>query len=697
MGELKEFNFWNISLTKNFYYNFGGIMRLIKRGKESHLVYTNQDEVEKSRKISGAKIVFQKMTPGLVGFEVSRFLLLIIKLFIAIGLSIVVNLYLQYSLFVDFKVDADILNYRPSVFWGAIVLLITFIFVWSLTGKFVLTTVYYSLIMGTLVFANNKKIELRLEPIFPEELKMLAQSKELLEFIDLKNLTMGINIFIMATLIVLIYYLIIKRVWLQKYMMKLGLRNFEVRHSLGRYVYFWGRILTIAFTGYLLMACYNFNKSPLISRVLKVEKGQYVVHSQWANYKISGFVTGFLYNMPVTPMASISDYSKDRMTKIELKYNEIAKRINEKRTSNFADTKVVYILSESLFNPSQLEMLELSQTPLPELEKIMSETSSGKMLSSDIGGGTTNIEYAALTSLALANFQPQISNAYNSFAYKQSESVTVLDFYKKNKSELNEVIAVHPYIPTFYKRREVFKNFGFDDFIFEGNLKFTDRHGGINITDESAYLETLDVLKNDNVGFIQLSTMQNHLPYGDGFSDRSVQKVTTSILEEEDMETLNKYIAGINATDEATKDFLDEIELIEDDVTVLLYGDHLPAFMSKYADVLSDLEKFGTDFFIYSNHGRNKVKKYPIVSPIFFTNMVAQQNDAKLSAYYAVLEELFKHVQAYDRENYYVEGISKKYEELDKETKILLEDYRLVQYDLTSGKGYLTDSFFDVQ
>lgn len=674
-------------------------MRLIKKEKESHLAYTNQDEteVEKSRKISGAKIVFQKMTPGLVGFEVSRFLLLIIKFIIAISLSLVVNLYLQNSLFVDFTVNADILNYRPSVFLGAIILLIIFIFAWSLTGKFVLTTVYYGLIMGTLVFANNQKIELRLEPIFPEELKMLAQSRELLEFIDIKNMTLGINIFIMATLIVLIYYFIIKRVWLQKYMTKLGLRKIQVRYSVGRYVYFWGRILAIFFTGYLLIACYNFNKSPLISKVLQVEEEQYVVHSQWANYKISGFVTGFLYNMPVTPMAIIPDYSKDRMAKIELKYNGIVKELNEKRASNFADTKVVYILSESLFNPSKLEMLELSQTPLPELEKIMNVTSSGKMLSSDIGGGTTNIEYAALTSLALANFQPQISNAYNSFAYKQSDSVTVLDFYKKNKSELNEVIAIHPYIPTFYKRREVFKNFGFDDFIFEGNLNYTDRHGGINITDESAYSETLDILKNDNVGFIQLSTMQNHLPYGDGFGDRSVQKVTTSNLEDEDRATLNKYIAGINATDEATKAFLDEIELMEENVTVLLYGDHLPAFMSKYADNLSDSEKFGTDFFIYSNHGRNQAKKYPIVSPIFFTNMVAQQNNAKISAYYAVLEELFKHVQAYDRNNYYVEGISKKYEELDEETKVLLEDYKLVQYDLTSGKGYLTDSFFEVQ
>ncbi|MBP1043689.1 sulfatase-like hydrolase/transferase [Vagococcus sp. BWB3-3] len=647
------------------------------------------------------KLTIQKVTSSILGYEVSRLLLFIIKLFIAIATSILFNIYLQKSLFIGFEInmreiDVRVFEFQQSIFSGFLILLIVFIFLWSLTGKFVLTTVFYSVAMSLLVFANNQKVELRQEPVFPEELQMIGQSQELLEMIDSKYIALGINILIMAVLSTIIYYFLVRKVILGKYTTKLGLRRIQIKHSIGTYIYLVGRFFAIVASGYILYFSYNFNDSPKVGELLKTDKSQLVGYNQLLNYRVNGFVTGFLYNMPVKPMAVIPEYSQEKMKEIEVKYLETASEINQTRVTNFSDTKLVYILSESLFNPSKVAMLEMDYSPLTEIDKVMQQSHSGKMLSTNLGGGTANTEYAALTGLSMANFQPQISSAYISFAHSQANDGTVVNFYKNGNQDKSQAVAIHPYSPRLYKRIDVFKNFGFDEFLYEGNLTYTDTHNGVNITDESAYLETLDELKKDQVGFIQLTTMQNHLPYGTEFIDRRTQEEPGLNLEDEDKVTFNNYLDRIKATDEATKNFLDQIELMDEDVTVLLYGDHIPGFMSKYADKMSDFEKFGTDFFIYSNHGRSQSVDFPIVSPIFFTNLVAQQNNAKISAYYAVLEELFKHIQAYSREVYYVDGQAKTYDELDDQTKEILEDYKLVQYDLTSGKEYLSDSFFKV-
>lgn len=66
-----------------------------------------------------------------------------------------------------------------------------------------------------------------------------------------------------------------------------------------------------------------------------------------------------------------------------------------------------------------------------------------------------------------------------------------------------------------------------------------------------------------------------------------------------------------------------------------------------------------------------------------FSAMVFEQTNSKVSPYYALLTEVLKKA-----------SVDKK--ALEGEAQEIAEDLKMVEYDLISGKGYLSKDFFDV-
>ncbi|MFX3727113.1 hypothetical protein ACJBPX_10900, partial [Streptococcus suis] len=59
----------------------------------------------------------------------------------------------------------------------------------------------------------------------------------------------------------------------------------------------------------------------------------------------------------------------------------LAEEINAERTGQLTDQTLIYILSESLADPRRIPGVTLSQNVLPNIEYIMSQTTSGLMKS----------------------------------------------------------------------------------------------------------------------------------------------------------------------------------------------------------------------------------------------------------------------------------------------------------------------------
>ena len=156
---------------------------------------------------------------------------------------------------------------------------------------------------------------------------------------------------------------------------------------------------------------------------------------------------------------------------------------------------------------------------------------------------------------------------------------------------------------------------------------------------------------------------------GKGFSDEENSKLTF-------------YSRLLSQTDTATQSFLESLSKIDKKITVVFYGDHLPGLYPESAFKNNPESQYQTDYFIWSNFDAPKLN-YPLVNSSDFSAMVFEQTNSKVSPYYALLTEVLKKA-----------SVDKK--ALEGEAQEIAEDLKMVEYDLISGKGYLSKDFFKV-
>ena len=128
-------------------------------------------------------------------------------------------------------------------------------------------------------------------------------------------------------------------------------------------------------------------------------------------------------------------------------------------------------------------------------------------------------------------------------------------------------------------------------------------------------------------------------------------------------------------TDQATQEWLQELSQIDQKITVVFYGDHLPGFypQDSFADNLAG--QYQTDYFIWSNYP-TEVLSYPLVNSSDFPAELLAGTNSKVSPYYALLTDVLNNASV-DKE------------ELTDEQEEIANDLKLVEYDMVSGKGYL--------
>ena len=149
-------------------------------------------------------------------------------------------------------------------------------------------------------------------------------------------------------------------------------------------------------------------------------------------------------------------------------------------------------------------------------------------------------------------------------------------------------------------------------------------------------------------------------------------------------------------------------------ITVIFYGDHLPGiYDTANKDKNNKTVLHETDYFIWSNsvsksHG---AKVAPTTSAYtssnYFMALAADHMNAKVSPYLALLTSLQQEIPAMSRVIGSTGGIGQgkatyldcngnriNVNKLSSKAKKLLEEYKLVQYDQTTGKNYLKETGF---
>ena len=163
-----------------------------------------------------------------------------------------------------------------------------------------------------------------------------------------------------------------------------------------------------------------------------------------------------------------------------------------------------------------------------------------------------------------------------------------------------------------YLRDSDYKKFGFSKFLTLDSTPAIAHSDPIDnspvSSDASTYQNILDEVNGDtdHPQFIQLVTMQNHMPYNDWYANNQFKEADVSQLSDAERYQIDTYIKGVSITDQATADFLNQLDQIDKPITVIFYGDHLPGiYQTADSDANNTLALHETDYFIWSNQASN--------------------------------------------------------------------------------------------
>lgn len=605
-------------------------------------------------------------------------------------------------------------------FVGLALIYLTLIFV---INRFWIATLIFGVAITAFGVANSIKVQLRNEPIIPADLTFISggDTGSIMSFVPESSqafVNSAIKFVVWFAIIVIALFILDRR------------RRFihcSWRHPIANVKNIVGNVFRIlaAILSFALLSSYAIGLGTPGSQAYSWAEDNGYTPQLWnamSDAQNNGPATTFLSLSKVKAMDKPSNYSRKTMEALAQKYAKEADAINQTRQNELTDNTVIMILSETFSDPTRVPGVTFTADPIPNIRNIKNTTTSGLMLSPGYGGGTANIEYQALTGMNLANFNDSLIVPYQQLVPNQSNPYSFNQIWTQ-KYGTKASTAVHPFQQSMYLRNINYKKFGFS-YLYTLDSKIPLKHTNRidrspYVSDSEAYQSVLDLLDKQkdskNSQFLQLVTMQNHMPYGDFYDNNEfVDADITEGISESEKYNIDTYTKGINWTDQETADFLNQLDQMNKPITVIFYGDHLPGiYATADEDKNNKTVLHETDYFIWSNsasasHGTKiDPTTTAYTSSNYFMPLAAEHMNAKVSPYLAMLTDLKQQIPAMSRvidsnggigqgKATYLDQNGNKINSanLSRQARKLLEDYRLVQYDQTIGENYLKNLDF---
>lgn len=576
------------------------------------------------------------------------------------------NLFLQLTqnnFSFDLAVKFAFSWHTEKFFLGCLVLLIFFGWISSFLGSLWIGGLFYALLLIGIGIANYLKMTYRMEPIYPNDLKMVIEFGMIRDMVSLPLFLLFL--LLLAVGVGLILVSLKKSIRLKKQQQ-------------------WLRVGIFLLTSGLLFYISGFNNQNNLLRKAYNQTALWIPYSQKMNYYNTGFMGGFLDNLPVDAMNQPQGYSASGIKKITKRYQPVESEATTDKPN------IVYVMSESFSDPSRLKGLEiLGGDPLQAYREVADQTYSGQMLSQNYGGGTANIEFEALTGFSMELFNAQMSTPYTMLVPKFDHFPSLVSTLEKRGYQTT---AIHPYNTSMYKRKDVYQTFGLDQFLDEETMKYQAKiEDNPYISDEAAYNEVYDHLTNQKKPqFLHLVTMQTHMPYENKYSELPY------LARGENTTALRNYMQDIAYSSQALQAFLKKIDDLPERTLVVFWGDHLPGIYSDEIQAKNQGPRLHeTEFLMYDNrHQLNNQRA--VTSPFYFGADLFQQGRLQMTGFQELLVHLQKELPAFEKGMYSQAGNWNKEVKLNQKQEKIYQDYQMIQYDITTGKQYsLKENFFD--
>ncbi|MBQ9646894.1 MAG: LTA synthase family protein [Oscillospiraceae bacterium] len=203
--------------------------------------------------------------------------------------------------------------------------------------------------------------------------------------------------------------------------------------------------------------------------------------------------------------------------------------------------------------------------PLHELE---AQSVSGDLLTNIFAGGTVDSEWAFLTG----------------YSHHSDFRGDVDSYVRYFKSQGYDAAYRHPGYGWFYNRRNVNGYLGFDESVFTENGfgALVDPEQAPKRSDAVLFdrlLSDLDARTAEQPPLFSFSvSYQNHGPYADDRKEYKTETISQRATgwSERSCNILNNYLDGVADTITELTRFVGELELLDDPVVLVAYGDHKP-------------------------------------------------------------------------------------------------------------------------
>lgn len=404
----------------------------------------------------------------------------------------------------------------------------------------------------------------------------------------------------------------------------------------------------------LLFVIAGFGGSVLLTEAAIEQR---VVSNYFGNiafaYEDYGFpycFTASLFNTGISQPANYSEATINQIT------NDGA--MTETTTSLAEDQmpNILFVQLESYFDPTEVEWLEFSEDPTPNLRQMASEYTSGYFKVPSVGAGTANTEFEVLTGMNLRFFGP------GEYPYKT---------YLKDKVAASAATALaslgygtealHNNTGNFYSRAKVFNHMGFDHYTskeFMNILQTTPKGWATDDVLIPNIMESMDTTEGQD--FVFSVSVQGH---GDYPTEKMFVNPTVQVSGAETAEENNQweyYVNEVYEMDEFAGNLVKAVEARQEPTVIVFYGDHLPTLGLEAKDLKSRY-LYNTNYVIWDNIGLEK-------------------QDSNVPAY-QIMADVFDRLDIHS-------GTVFNYHQQRRKSKNYLSDLELLQYDILYGEQY---------
>ena len=553
------------------------------------------------------------------------------------------------------------------------------VFVYCLIGSLIPSLALTSLllVLGSLI--SYFKLKLIGVPFFPWDLKMNK------EVVDILPLVMNASMLrYIVALVVFIGLIFLMRLILPRFSLPLITR------------------ISVGLLSLLLLYLFAI-KIPPVKWLMQQSQVSNILWNQQQNYSLNGQSLAFMMNLQNSKMPTPVGYNEASIKAIADKLSaqslSATAMVGGSPTATTKKPNVIFVMNEAFWDPTLMTNVTFSEDPVPTIHQLQKETTSGYMLSPQIGGGTSNVEFEVLTGDSVS-FLPNGAIAYQQYIHKPLPS---LASYFSDQGY--KTLALHSYVSYFYNRENVYKYLGFESFKSSENFVNPEIKGGFISDDEFSRNLIAEVDKTEDPMFVYGITMQNHGSYENKTRYSNLPIKVKGNFTPDAQQLIDNYTQGAHDADHGLKLLIDHFKQSAEPTIIIFYGDHLPMLGYDY-DVfhqsgfvqsgkpeewsLEEIKKMHSVPFVMWSNMNLPNKSFPIMSNAFLGPFVLDMLHMKMPAPFAANFEVSQKVPGLIS-NLVIDADQKLYAKVPDKDKAVVEQYKQLQYDELFGKKYLAD------